>query len=108
MPGAGLRQSQRSSGPCGHHVRFWPVRNRAGQIIRTIGEQAVFHHTEEGTTVEFHLTAEPSRTPVAAVAAVAEPGPGHADVTDITDSADDLFAAFEHKRMSGFRIYPGA
>lgn len=26
----------------------------------------------------------------------------------ITDSADALFAAFEHKRMSGFRIYPGA
>ena len=23
-------------------------------------------------------------------------------------AADDLFAAFEHKRMSGFRIYPGA
>ena len=26
----------------------------------------------------------------------------------ITDSADGLFAAFEHRRMSGFRIYPGA
>ena len=26
----------------------------------------------------------------------------------ITDSADGLFEAFEHKRMSGFRIYPGA
>ena len=26
----------------------------------------------------------------------------------ITDSAEDLFAGFEHKRMAGFRIYPGA
>ena len=26
----------------------------------------------------------------------------------ITDSAEELFAGFEHKRMAGFRIYPGA
>ncbi|MFE9751271.1 SpoIIE family protein phosphatase [Saccharothrix saharensis] len=59
-------------------------RGRGLQIIRTIGEGAVFHHTEQGTTVEFHLTAEPSRTPVRAVA---EPAGGHADVTDSADDA---------------------
>ena len=26
----------------------------------------------------------------------------------VTDSAEELFAGFEHKRMAGFRIYPGA
>ena len=26
----------------------------------------------------------------------------------ITDSAEDFYASFEHKRMTGFRIYPGA
>lgn len=26
----------------------------------------------------------------------------------ITDSADELYESFPHKRMSGFRIYPGA
>lgn len=26
----------------------------------------------------------------------------------ITDSAEGLFSGFEHKRMAGFRIYPGA
>lgn len=26
----------------------------------------------------------------------------------VTDSAEELFARFEHKRMAGFRIYPGA
>ena len=26
----------------------------------------------------------------------------------ITDSADGLYASFEHRRMAGFRIYPGA
>jgi len=26
----------------------------------------------------------------------------------ITDSAEGLYESFEHKRMSGFRIYPGA
>ncbi|TQM79178.1 anti-anti-sigma factor [Saccharothrix saharensis] len=73
-------------------------RGRGLQIIRTIGEQAVFHHTGEGTTVEFHLTAEPSRTPVPAVA-VAEPGRGRADVTDVTDTVDD--APVQVLRLSG-------
>jgi hypothetical protein len=26
----------------------------------------------------------------------------------ITDSAEEFYASFAHKRMSGFRIYPGA
>jgi len=26
----------------------------------------------------------------------------------ITDDADELYEGFEHKRMSGYRIYPGA
>ena len=25
----------------------------------------------------------------------------------ITDSAEDFFASFEHRRMTGFRLYPG-
>ena len=26
----------------------------------------------------------------------------------ITDDADEFYTSFEHRRMSGFRIYPGA
>ena len=26
----------------------------------------------------------------------------------ITDGAEEFYAAFPHKRMAGFRIYPGA
>ena len=61
-------------------------RGRGLQIIRTIGEGAVFHHAEDGTTVEFDLMAEPSRAPGHAVP-VTEPAHGHAGVTPSADDA---------------------
>ncbi|MBP2336214.1 PAS domain S-box-containing protein [Saccharothrix coeruleofusca] len=38
-------------------------RGRGMQIIRTIGERAVFHHDEHGTTVDFDLVATPAVPP---------------------------------------------
>ena len=79
----GLRVTVRDHGRWRPEPEDKGYRGRGLQIIRTIGESAVFHHTEGGTTVEFHLATEPARAPVT----VTEPAQGHASVTGSADDA---------------------
>ncbi|WP_245950675.1 SpoIIE family protein phosphatase [Saccharothrix carnea] len=82
---AGVRVTVRDYGRWRPEPEDKGYRGRGLQIIRAIGDGAVFDHTGDGTTVRFDLTAKPSRARDSAVP-VAEPSRGHAGVTE---SADD-------------------